>query len=48
LRNSGYVVVEAESIDAAAKLFANHPHFTIFPGDAVDTMPFVTAPDAGP
>jgi len=41
----GYVVVEAESIDAAARLFENHPHFAIFPGDGVDIMPFVTAPD---
>jgi len=40
----GYVVVEAESIDAAARLFENHPHFTIFPGDSVDIMPFVTGP----
>ena len=38
----GYVVVEADSIDAAAKLFENHPHFAIFPGDSVDVMPFVT------
>ncbi|MBS0246797.1 MAG: hypothetical protein JSR61_09260 [Proteobacteria bacterium] len=41
----GYVVVEAESIEAAAKLFENHPHFSIFPGDTVDIMPFVTAPE---
>lgn len=41
----GYVVVEAESIDAAARLFENHPHFTIFPGDGVDIMPFMTGPD---
>jgi len=41
----GYVVVEAETIEAAAKLFENHPHFTIFPGDAVDIMPFVTGPE---
>ncbi len=40
----GYVVVRAESIDAAARLFENHPHFTIFPGDSVDIMPFVTGP----
>lgn len=38
----GYVVVEAENIEAAAKLFENHPHFSIFPGDGVDIMPFVT------
>lgn len=40
----GYLVVEAESIEAAAKIFENHPHFSIFPGDGVDIMPFVTAP----
>src|SRR5688500_13143559 len=30
---TGYVIVEAESHEAAAKLFDNHPHFAIFPGD---------------
>lgn len=33
-----YTVVQAESHEAAAKLFENHPHFTIFPGDAVEVM----------
>ncbi len=36
---AGYIIVEAESHEAAAKLFLNHPHFTIFPGDAVEIMP---------
>jgi len=40
----GYIVVEAETIEAAARLFENHPHFSIFPGDGVDIMPFLTAP----
>ena len=40
----GYVVVEADSIEAAARLFEGHPHFTIFPGDGVDIMPFLTGP----
>jgi len=40
----GYVVVEADTIEAAARLFENHPHFAIFPGDGVDVMPFVTEP----
>jgi len=35
---SGYVIVEAESHEAAAKVFQNHPHFTIFPGDAVEVI----------
>lgn len=36
---AGYIIVEAESHDAAARLFLNHPHFSIFPGDAVEIMP---------
>ena len=36
---AGYIIVEADSHDAAAQLFLNHPHFTIFPGDAVEIMP---------
>ena len=42
----GYIVVEADTIDAAARLFENHPHFAVFPGDGVDIMPFVTEPAA--
>jgi len=38
----GYVVVEADSAEAAATLFLDHPHLTVFPGDGVDIMPFVT------
>lgn len=41
----GYVVVEAETIEAAAELFRDHPHFNIFPGDGVDIMPFLAGPD---
>lgn len=40
----GYVVVEAETHEAAARLFEGHPHFSVFPGDWVDVMPFVTEP----
>jgi len=36
---AGYVIVTADSHDAAARLFENHPHFTIFPGDGVEIMP---------
>jgi hypothetical protein len=35
---TGYVVVKADSHEAAAKLFVNHPHFAIFPGEAVEIM----------
>lgn len=40
----GHVVVEAPTIEDAARLFTNHPHFTVFPGDGVDVMPVVTDP----
>ena len=40
----GYLIVRAETIEAAARIFENHPHFTIFPGDGVDIMPFMTGP----
>src|SRR6185312_16050821 len=34
-----FMVVRADSHEAAAKLFENHPHFTIFPGESVEIMP---------
>ena len=47
IRNNlaGYTVVEAESHEAAAKLFLNHPHFTIFPGEGVEIMEVLPIPD---
>ena len=46
IRNAvaGYVVVEAETHDAAAKLFENHPQFAIFPGEAVEIMECLPIP----
>jgi hypothetical protein len=46
IRNSmtGYAIVQAESHEAAAKLFENHPHFTIFPGDSVEIMECLPLP----
>ena len=41
---TGYVIVQAESHEAAAKLFENHPHFTIFPGDLVEVMEVLPIP----
>ena len=41
---TAYVVVQAESHDAAAKLFEGHPHFTIFPGDSVEIMECLPLP----
>jgi hypothetical protein len=41
---SAFMVVRAESHAAAAKLFENHPHFTIFPGESVELMPVLPIP----
>jgi hypothetical protein len=41
---TGYVIVQAESHDAAATLFQNHPHFAIFPGDSVEIMECLPLP----
>ena len=41
---AGYVIVRADSHEAAARLFENHPHFTIFPGDSVEIMPCLPIP----
>jgi hypothetical protein len=46
IRNNmaAYTVVQAESHEAAARLFDSHPHFTIFPGDAVEVMECLPIP----
>lgn len=41
---AGYVVVRAESHEAAARMFENHPHFAIFPGDSVEIMECLPIP----
>ena len=41
----GYVLVEAESHDAAARMFVNHPHFSTFPGDSVEIMECLPLPE---
>jgi hypothetical protein len=40
----GFVVVRAPSQEAAAKLFENHPHFSIFPGERVEVMQVMPTP----
>ena len=41
---TGYVVIQAESHEAAARLFEKHPHFTIFPGESVEIMECLPIP----
>ena len=40
----GFVIIEAATHDEAAKLFLNHPHFSIFPGENVEIMECMPIP----
>ncbi len=41
---AAYTIIEAESHEAAAKMFENHPHFMIFPGHSVEVMECLPMP----
>jgi hypothetical protein len=41
---SAFTVVRAESHEAAAAMFNDHPHFAIFPGESVEVMPILPIP----
>ncbi|MBO0733958.1 MAG: hypothetical protein J2P49_06520 [Methylocapsa sp.] len=41
---TAYTVVRADSHEAAAKLFENHPHFAVFPGESIEVMPVLPIP----
>jgi hypothetical protein len=43
----GYVVVEADDHQAAARMFEDHPSFSILPGDGVEVMPCLPIPGRG-
>lgn len=39
-----FTIVQAESQDEAARLFLNHPHFSIFPGEGIEVMEILPIP----
>ena len=41
---TAFTVVCVESHEDAAKLFEDHPHFTIFPGESVEIMECLPVP----
>lgn len=43
---AAYVIVEAESHEAAARMFEGHPHFSIFPGSGVEILQCLPLPGA--
>jgi hypothetical protein len=46
IRNNlaAFTIVQAESQDEAARLFLQHPHFMLFPGDGVEVMEVLPIP----
>lgn len=40
----GFIIVQAETHEEAAKMFLNHPHFSIFPGENVEIMECLPIP----
>jgi len=42
---AAYTVVRAASHADAARMFENHPHFTLFPGDGVEIMECLPMPE---
>lgn len=45
---TAYTIVRADSHEAAASMFENHPHFMIFPGDSVEIMECLPMPPGTP
>ena len=41
---TAYTIVEAETHEEAAKIFLKHPHFSIFPGEAIEIMECLSLP----
>ena len=46
IRNNlaAFTIVRAASQEAAAKLFLDHPHFALFPGEGVEVMEILPVP----
>jgi len=42
-----FMVVRADSHEAAARIFEDHPHMTIFPCDGVEVMPILSGDETG-
>ncbi len=43
-RIAAYVIVEAETHEDAARMFENHPHFSIMPGDSIEVLECLELP----
>ena len=47
IRNNlgAWTVVQADSHEAAARIFEGHPHFALFPGESVEVMECLPLPE---
>lgn len=43
---TAYAIVQADSLEEAARLFDAHPHFAIFPGEAVEIIEILPMPSS--
>ena len=41
---AAFTIIRADSHEAAARLFENHPHFALFPGERIEIMPILPVP----
>ena len=41
---TAWVALDADSHEAAARMFEGHPHFTIFPGESIEVMECLPIP----
>lgn len=41
----GYAIVRAESDDEAARIFSQHPHLGLFPGNSIEVLECPSAPN---
>ena len=41
---AAFTIVQAASQEEAARIFLDHPHFAVFPGDAVEVMEILPVP----
>ena len=41
---AAYTIVRADSHEAAADVFKDHPHFMMFPGEAIEVMECLPIP----
>jgi hypothetical protein len=39
-----FTLVQAESHEEAARMFENHPHYTVFPGESIEIMECLPMP----